>query len=50
MLQHPQFDPVAISLGPLQIHWYGLAYLVGFLAGWWLGRVRSRQPGSPLNE
>jgi phosphatidylglycerol---prolipoprotein diacylglyceryl transferase len=28
------FDPVALRLGPLQIHWYALAYLVGFLGGW----------------
>lgn len=50
MLQHPQFDPVAIALGPLKIHWYGLTYLVGFAAGWWLGRLRSRKPWSPLQE
>ena len=30
MLIHPQFDPVALALGPLQIHWYGLTYLVAF--------------------
>lgn len=30
MLVHPQFDPIALSLGPLQIHWYGLTYLVAF--------------------
>ena len=30
MLVHPQFDPVAISLGPLAMRWYGLMYLVGF--------------------
>ena len=30
MLVHPQFDPVAIALGPVQIHWYGLTYLVAF--------------------
>lgn len=36
MLQYPQIDPVAIALGPLKIHWYGLMYLVGFLrpGGW----------------
>ena len=50
MLQHPQFDPVAIAIGPLKIHWYGLTYLVGFAAGWWLGRLRSRKPWSPLQE
>ena len=46
MLSHPGFDPVAISIGPLSVHWYGLMYLLGFAVGWWLGRVRARQPGS----
>ncbi|MBS3803966.1 MAG: prolipoprotein diacylglyceryl transferase [Oleiphilaceae bacterium] len=50
MLKHPEFDPVAISLGPIKIHWYGLTYLVGFLVGWWLGRLRTRKPWSPLTE
>lgn len=50
MLQHPQIDPVAISIGPLKVHWYGLTYLVGFLVGWWLGRIRARKPWSPINE
>ncbi|HET8801995.1 MAG TPA: prolipoprotein diacylglyceryl transferase [Marinobacter sp.] len=50
MLQHPQIDPVAIAIGPLKIHWYGLTYLVGFLAGWWLGRLRARKPWSPITE
>lgn len=50
MLQHPQFDPVAVSIGPLKIHWYGLTYLVGFAAGWWLGRLRTRKPWAPINE
>lgn len=50
MLRHPQIDPVAISLGPLKVHWYGLTYLVGFLVGWWLGRIRARKPWSPINE
>ena len=41
---HP--DPVALALGPLHVRWYGLMYLVGFLAGWWLARRRAAQPGS----
>ncbi len=41
---HP--DPIAFSLGPLRVHWYGLMYLVGFLAGWWLARRRAARPGS----
>ena len=46
MLIHPDFDPVAFSLGPLHVRWYGLMYLLGFLAGWALGRYRVRQPNS----
>jgi phosphatidylglycerol---prolipoprotein diacylglyceryl transferase len=46
MLHHPDFDPIAISLGPLKIHWYGLMYLVGFLAFYWLGTLRAKRPGS----
>ncbi|SEQ17636.1 prolipoprotein diacylglyceryl transferase [Nitrosomonas ureae] len=40
MLVHPQIDPVAISLGPLSVHWYGLMYLLGFVAFILLGRYR----------
>ncbi len=40
MLVHPQFDPVAISLGPVSVHWYGLMYLMGFLMFFLLGRYR----------
>ena len=36
MLTYPNIDPVAISLGPLQVHWYGLMYLLAFyLPGDW---------------
>ena len=41
MLIHPDFDPVAISLGPLAVRWYGLMYLAGFLAFLWLGKRRA---------
>ncbi|MCO4861470.1 prolipoprotein diacylglyceryl transferase [Cupriavidus sp. WGlv3] len=44
MLIHPQFDPVAIHLGPLAIRWYGLMYLAGFVMFLWFGRLRIRQP------
>ncbi len=40
MLTHPNIDPVAISLGPVAIHWYGLTYLIGFAGAWWLGTRR----------
>lgn len=44
MLPYPDIDPVAFQIGPAKVHWYGLMYLLGFLAGWWLGRVRAKQP------
>ena len=34
----PMIDPVAVQLGPLAIKWYGLAYVVGLLGGWWYAR------------
>lgn len=40
MLLHPQFDPVAFSLGPLSVRWYGLMYLVAFVQFILLGRYR----------
>lgn len=40
MLVHPNFDPVAVHLGPIAIRWYGLMYLVGFGIAFWLGRLR----------
>ena len=43
MLIYPEIDPVALSLGPIKVHWYGLMYLIGFLAFWWLGRLRARK-------
>jgi phosphatidylglycerol:prolipoprotein diacylglycerol transferase len=44
MLVHPQFDPVALSLGPLKIHWYGLTYLAAFALFYALAGARSRKP------
>ncbi|THF63013.1 prolipoprotein diacylglyceryl transferase [Pseudothauera nasutitermitis] len=43
MLVHPQFDPVAISLGPLSVHWYGLMYLLAFGLFMLLGRLHARR-------
>ena len=44
MLVHPQFNPVALALGPVQIHWYGLTYLVAFALFMALANARARQP------
>lgn len=45
MLTHPDIDPVAIELGPLEIRWYGLMYLVGFALAWWLAHRHARRLG-----
>ncbi len=48
MLTFPDINPVALDLGPVKIHWYGIMYLVGFAAAWWLGHMRAKQPHSPF--
>jgi phosphatidylglycerol:prolipoprotein diacylglycerol transferase len=52
MLTYPHINPVAVSIGPvfgigpLRVHWYGIMYLIGFMAAWWLARYRARRAGS----
>lgn len=46
MLTYPEIDPVAFAIGPVRVHWYGLMYVVGFAAAWWLARRRAAAPGS----
>lgn len=43
MISYPDIDPIAFQIGPLKVHWYGIMYLLAFLAAWWLGRWRCRQ-------
>ena len=43
MWQYPIIDPVALAIGPLHIHWYGLMYLIAFGLGWYYGRLRAKQ-------
>ena len=43
MLTHPQFDPVLFSLGPVAVRWYGLMYVVAFVAFVMLGKLRARR-------
>ena len=42
MLTYPQMNPIAFAIGPLQVHWYGLMYLLGFLAAWGLAHGRTK--------
>jgi len=46
MIRYPNIDPIAVHLGPLQIHWYGIMYVIGFVAAWWLARRQAARPGS----
>lgn len=48
MLTYPQIDPVVVSLGPVQVHWYGVMYLFAFIAAWLVAMKRARRPQSPL--
>lgn len=50
MLSYPQIDPVAIQLGPISIQWYGIMYLLGFVAAWWLLRRRARRADPDWNH
>ena len=48
MLLHPQFDPIALSLGPLHVRWYGLMYLLAFIQFSLLGRYQLQKMQGPL--
>ena len=48
MMIHPQFDPIAISLGPLAIRWYGLMYLLAFALFLALGHYRIKRSPTPM--
>ena len=50
MIPYPEINPVAISLGPLQVHWYGIAYLLSFIGVWRLAILRTRQSWSPVKK
>jgi phosphatidylglycerol:prolipoprotein diacylglycerol transferase len=50
MIAYPEIDPIAVSIGPINIAWYGLTYVAGLAFAWWLGRKRSRSPGAAVAE
>ncbi|MBT5032089.1 MAG: prolipoprotein diacylglyceryl transferase [Proteobacteria bacterium] len=49
-MNYPEIDPVALQIGPIAIHWYGLMYLLSFLLVYLLGNYRAKQPGSGWNK
>ncbi len=50
MWHYPEINPVAISLGPVSIHWYAISYLVGIALAWWLLRERTKLPHVGFND
>jgi len=46
MFIHPNINPVALQVGPLSIHWYGIMYLIGFASAWFLATYRARRSSS----
>jgi len=44
MLTYPDINPVALELGPLKIHWYGLMYLAAFASAYLLASWRAKKP------
>jgi phosphatidylglycerol---prolipoprotein diacylglyceryl transferase len=46
MLTYPGFNPIALEIGPVKVHWYGIMYLMGFAGAWWLARRRAAKTGS----
>ncbi|MGI9257928.1 MAG: prolipoprotein diacylglyceryl transferase, partial [Gammaproteobacteria bacterium] len=49
MFTYPEIDPIAFGFGPVQVRWYGLMYLGGFLLGWLGARSRAKKPTSPMS-
>ena len=45
LLIHWHVDPVMFHLGPLQIRWYGLLFISGFILGWYIFRWFFRREG-----
>ena len=50
MFIYPEIDPIAIRIGPLAVAWYGLMYLMGFVAAYLLAKSRVKKLGSPINQ
>ena len=50
MLPYPELDPVAVALGPIKIHWYGLTYLTGLAFAWWLAVRHTARPNAALKR
>ncbi len=50
MLQYPDIDPIAVSLGPLKVHWYGVMYLCAFISAWAVAMHRAKSPTAIISR
>jgi len=50
MLTYPNIDPVILRIGPLQVRWYGLMYVIGFTATYFLVKKQIRETGAKKLE
>ena len=50
MILLPELDKVAVQIGPLAVHWYGLTWMIGFLAVYWLARIRGERVSPPWSS
>ena len=50
IMQYPEIDPIALQLGPVAIHWYGLMYLLSFLLVYLIGNYRANRIASGWNK
>lgn len=50
MINYPEINPVAVDFGSIKIHWYGLMYLLGFIAALYIGNIRSKLSTNSWNK
>lgn len=50
MLTYPNFNPIAFTIGPLKVHWYGIMYLISFAAAWILAVYRAKKSNADWNN
>lgn len=50
MMTHPDFNPIALSIGPLKVHWYGIMYLLAFASAWFVAMYRAKAPHSVVSR
>lgn len=49
-MQLPSIDPVLLRLGPLEFRWYGLMYILGFLAAYFIIRSQTKKRNIPISS